>query len=386
MRPPPFPVGPSIKFAAVNDLPIHIESKQYTKFIVIGAGKTGCDAITHLLKSGIDQSAITWIISRDVWYFVRDGVWRRRTEGYKTYRKDSVRLFKPLIGEAKTTQEVFLEYEKDGIMARLDPENRPFPKVFKGPTNDKEELVGFRSIKDVVHLGQVTGITQDSIILQDGTLQLSCPSDTLVVDCMADFDGQFYGYRDIPENFEMFEEGRINLGPAFVAFNPSCSSAIIAYIECTFVDDSGVKNKLLYFPRREKDTKPTTDWWLCLLWMQNKTFDALVSYPPAMKFVLNSRTFLDAPMHHNNGMLGFLWDLYGPLQMAKKAEEFTKKIESGGFTNIQDSYGCADRQIPKPNELKLKLKKKEKAKSNYPPKKSSSKMRYNCCATAEVVQ
>ena len=98
------------------------------------------------------------------------------------------------------------------VLARLDPENRPFPKVFKGPTIDKEELVEFRSIKDVVHLGRVAGITQDSIILQDGTLQLACPSDTLVVDCMADFDGQFYGYRDIPENLTCLKKVESTLG------------------------------------------------------------------------------------------------------------------------------------------------------------------------------
>jgi len=44
--------------------------------VVIGAGKTGSDAITYLLRNGgVDQSAITWIISRDVWYIIRDGLW-----------------------------------------------------------------------------------------------------------------------------------------------------------------------------------------------------------------------------------------------------------------------------------------------------------------------
>ena len=162
MRGPPFSC--SIKFAPVNDLPTLIKSNQYTKYVVIGAGKTGCDAITYLLSNGIDQSAITWIISRDVWFFLRNGCWKEGYEGYKTFRKDSAVLLEALIGKAKTAEEVFLEYEKYGVMARLDP-NRPIPNVFKGPMIDSAELVGFRSIEDIVHLGRVTEITGDAIIL-----------------------------------------------------------------------------------------------------------------------------------------------------------------------------------------------------------------------------
>ena len=383
MRGAPFSVDCSIKIAPVNDLPNLIQSKQCTKYVVIGAGKTGCDAITYLLINGIDQSAITWIISRDVWWFLRNGCWKEGYQGYKSFRKDSAVLLDALIGKAKTAEEVFLEYEKCGVMARLDPKNRPIPRVFKGPIIDTEELVGLRSIEDIVHLGRVTEITGDAIILQNGTVPLSSPSDTLIVDCMADFDGQFYGYRDIPEDFKMFEKERINLGPQPVSFNPSCSSAIIAYIESTFIDDD-TKNNLFYFVHRKEDSKPSPDLWLAVLYCQTKTFEALGKYPPAMKFIVNSRTFLDAPMHHYNGMLGFLWALFGPLQLEKKSSEFTRKIENGGFTTVQDSYGYANRQLPKPNELKLKLKQKEKEPSNYPPKDPKPKVRYNCCATAEV--
>jgi hypothetical protein len=57
--------------------------------VVIGAGKTGSDAITYLLRNGgVDQSAITWIISRDVWYIIRDGLWG----SYETYRRDTIQL------------------------------------------------------------------------------------------------------------------------------------------------------------------------------------------------------------------------------------------------------------------------------------------------------
>jgi hypothetical protein len=41
------------------------------RYVVIGAGKTGIDAVLHLLDIGVQQEAITWILSNDCWYFSR---------------------------------------------------------------------------------------------------------------------------------------------------------------------------------------------------------------------------------------------------------------------------------------------------------------------------
>lgn len=121
----PFPIDSSINYAPLNELPTHIASKQFKKYVVIGAGKTGSDAITYLLRSGVDQSAIQWITSRDIWYCVRDGLWA----GYKSYWKDSMKFLDPLV-ECKTLLDAFLQYEKDGVMARIDTST--LPEVLKG--------------------------------------------------------------------------------------------------------------------------------------------------------------------------------------------------------------------------------------------------------------
>jgi len=373
---PPFPIDSSINSAPLNELPTHVASKQYKKYVVIGAGKTGSDAITYLLRNGVDQSAITWITSRDIWYFVRDGLWG----GYKNYRKDTVKLVDPLV-KCKSLYEVFLQYEKDGIMARLDTST--IPEVFKGATIDKSELAGFKSIKNVVRLGRVTSITSDEIKLEKGTVPLPAPpADTLFVDCMADLDGTLYGYRH-PEDFKIFDGNQINLGPVVVSFNISCSSAIIAYIESTFADDSEMRNNLLYFARGENHTKPNFKMFFSQFYYQNKTFNALGAYPPAIQFVLNSRTFLDAPCHHYLGLPGFIWAMVGPSQMAKKANKFVERVESGDFPDCQDCFGVAGRKLPEPKDLKIK--EKSKAKSNYPPQKPKSKFGLNCCASVDIV-
>lgn len=238
---PPFLVNEAATVVPVNDLPSSVQSKKYSKYIIIGAGKTGLDSVTHLLRNGVDQSAITWIISRDVWYFIRDGYIR---EG-NSYWKDVGRLLTPL-EEASSIEEAFLLYEKDEVVARLDP-NRPQPEVFKGATIDKGELAGLRTVKNIVRKGRVTGITGDSITLDEGSIEYS-PNDTLIVDCMADFDMTFYGY-NFDDDFQIFEAGRINLGPLITVYNPSFSSATIAYVEAIFEDNSDMKNSMMYFLR-----------------------------------------------------------------------------------------------------------------------------------------
>jgi len=128
-----------------------------------------------------------------------------------------------------------------------------------------------------------------------------------------------------------------------------------------------------------------------MFFAQSKTMEALGKYPPAMKFVLNSRTNGDAPLHHG-GFLRFLWGMFGPLQIAKKGNSFVKKVESGGFADIQDSFGNGQ-PVPEADTLEVKEKKESKQGGKnqkhmipYPPKKNKVRSSFNCCATVEVVQ
>jgi hypothetical protein len=377
---PPFPVDGAATVVPVNDLPPLVQSGQYSKYIIIGAGKTGLDSVTHLLRNGVDQSAITWIISRDVWYFIRDGYIR---EG-NSYWKDVGRLLSPL-EKASSIEEAFLLYEKDEVVARLDP-TRPLPEVFKGATIDKGELAGLRTVKNVVRKGRVTEIASDSIALDEGSIEYS-PADTLIVDCMADFDMTFYGY-NFDDDFQIFEPGRINLGPLITVFNPSFSSAIIAYIEAKFEDDSNMRNSMMYFLRGEH-TKPVPSSFFGMFYAQGKTIQALGKYSPAMNFVLNSRTNNDTPIHHG-GMLPFLWGMFGPLQIAKRGDAFIQKVESGGFSDVKDCFGNGW-PIPEAGALRIKKKKPGKKKSRhampYPPKNVERKKAvFNCCSSMAVIQ
>jgi len=270
-------------------------------------------------------------------------------------------LVTPMVN-CKTLHEAFMQYEKDGAIGRIDTSR--LPKVFKGPIIDKSELEEFRSINDIVRLGRVESIT---FKLEQGTVSLSSsPADTLFVDCMADLDGTYYG-SNFSEDFKIFDGDQINLGLIIVFSNASCSAALIAYIESTFADDEEMRNNLLYFARGKEYTKLNTNTmrFFSQFYYQNKTFKALRAYPPAMEFVMNSRTLLDAPCHHRFGTFGLLWTMFGPAQMAKKVKTFVERVESGDYPDCQDCFGCAGRILPQPNELKIK--EKSKVENNYPP-------------------
>jgi len=78
---PFFPVHEAVSVKPVNDLPSELSSGKYQKYVVLGAGKTGVDSLTYLLNHGIDKSQITWVRSRKVWYWIREGVYVRNKRG-----------------------------------------------------------------------------------------------------------------------------------------------------------------------------------------------------------------------------------------------------------------------------------------------------------------
>ena len=367
----PFPVDPKVQLIPVNGLAEQVRSAKHSEFIVIGAGKTGADAIIHLLRNGVDQSDITWIVSRDVFFLVRDGYIKPGLN----YWQNISRFLKPLVS-ASSLMETILEFEKDGIVARLDTDNlRPCPEVLRGATVDKDELALLRSVKSVVRLGRVTNITSDSIVLDKGSVPVS-PADTLILDCMSNFDaGDFFGYV-IPDNFRVYEPTQINLGPLFIAFNPCLSAAITAFLEIHLEDDDSTKNGMLYFPAGKGFVHTPLNFF-SMFYGQFKTIEALRKYPPAAMFYFNSRINVDSPQHHG-GMLPFLWAAFGPLGLMKDGELFAKKYGNGHYADAK-FFGC-DR--PLPEKIRAKKTKGKDRKSNvpYPPQKEkATKSGFNCC-------
>jgi hypothetical protein len=332
---PPFPVHEEVNFVPINDLQSVKASGQYTNYVILGAGKTGTDAVVELLKSGVDQSCIKWIISRDMWFLLRDNLYT------KNYYRSIGKLIQP-ITTAASMKDTFLEWEKEGIVGRLDPKGQ-FPKLFKSAAIDTKELLLIRTIKDTVRLGKV------------------------FIDCMAN---DFYGYFSFPKDFKIFERNQINLGPIVTLSNPSFSSALIAFME-TWVGDNDMKNNCFFYfsceiPPHQVDYART---FLGQIYNQMKTLEFLVgTYPPVQDFILNSRTNIDAPLHHG-GMFNFLWAMLGPLQLIRKGVKIERRIKQENFTDFKCEAEILVRQMPKisrrQKRILTKQHKKLKEKARY---------------------
>ena len=247
-------------------------------------------------------------------------------------------FFEPIVN-ANSSEEAIMNLERVETIGRIDPNGGIFPTVFKAPMIMKYELDLLRSLKNVISdKGRITSITSTEMRFEEKddtggyyTFPFSA-DDTLVVDCTAD---DTYGYLDFEEDFEIFNpDGRIRLGPIVSLFNPSYTSAFVAYLESQFVDDA-VKNSFLYFLRGEHDLREMTYLQRFLLswYAEMKTIEQLMKHKPFTKFMMTSRTNHNAPAHHG-GMLNLLWALFGPLRLQKSADAFVKKMETGGYSDF----------------------------------------------------
>ena len=67
---PKFEVSPEVTIIPINGLiDIHSPWEQY---VVLGAGKTGIDAILFLLNQNVEADKIIWVMPNDAWLMNRD--------------------------------------------------------------------------------------------------------------------------------------------------------------------------------------------------------------------------------------------------------------------------------------------------------------------------
>ncbi|MGK3760272.1 MAG: hypothetical protein ACI8RD_012589 [Bacillariaceae sp.] len=166
-------------------------------------------------------------------------------------------------------------------------------------------------------------------------------------------------------------------------FNPSYTSAIIAYLETEFVDDD-VKNSFLFFPRGSKELKDISMIQMFMLnwYAEFKTIQQLDKYKPYAKFSMESRTNQNQPNHHG-GMWGIIWAVIGPLQIIKKADLFVYRMENGYYK--EDFPGCP---LPGRNEADPTKFKDALRVTNTKKKKESSSSSGGgllCCRSADAV-
>jgi hypothetical protein len=217
---PNFKVAAEISLVPINGL-AELD-RPWSRYVVIGAGKTGIDALLFLLGRGVDPDHLTWIISHDVWLMNRTLLFAKDIPRSVPWQlRSHIRMTR--------FEDFFPQWEEGGWAFRLDENIEP--TRFRCTSIIEAELTALRRISDVVRKGRVVSIEPDAIVLEKGTIPTA--ADVLHVDCTA------HGLPRRPAR-PVFEGPRITLQPLTFC-QPAFSAAMIARLE-TWSEDDAAKN------------------------------------------------------------------------------------------------------------------------------------------------
>ncbi|MEM1087091.1 MAG: NAD(P)-binding protein [Pseudomonadota bacterium] len=224
---PNFEVAEGVKMMPLNDLPKVME--QPSRYVIIGGGKTGIDAVIWLLENHVDPDAIHWVRPRDAWLMRRENTQPDPRFFEATMGAQAAQM--GAIASSTSIDDMFDKVEAAGIFVRIDESVRP--AMFHGATISDPELEELRKVKNVIRMGRIQRIEPDQIIMDDGVL----PSDpdTLFVDCSACAVGN-------SEETTVFQGDTIYLQTVRTV-QPVFSAAFIAHIDLTR-DSEDEKNRL----------------------------------------------------------------------------------------------------------------------------------------------
>lgn len=227
MSPPAYEVASGVQLVTPNDLPS--VQRQYGKYTVVGAGKTGIDACLWLLANGIDPDWITWIMPRDSFYLERDTL--QPGPLFAKTTQAGMAAVGGAIMAASSVDDLLDRLVASEKLLQLDKEVRP--TMFRCATVSKAELHQLQRIHSVVRQGRIDRIEQDKVTLQHGSY--SPEPDTLFIDTSADGLAKL---SPVP----VFQGNLITLQSVRYC-QQVFSAAFIAHLEATYSDEA-TKNYL----------------------------------------------------------------------------------------------------------------------------------------------
>nr|WP_070960022.1 NAD(P)-binding protein [Hyphomonas sp. Mor2] len=225
---PNFEVADGVKFMPLNDLPKVAE--QPSRYVIVGGGKTGIDAVVWLLENHVDPDQIHWVRPRDAWLIRRETTQPDRQFFEATMGSQAAQM--EAIATSDSIADMFDRLESAGSFTRIDPDVRP--SMMHGATISDPELAELRRVKNVIRNGRISRIELNQIVFENGDVLDSDPN-TLFVDCSACAVGN-------SEETEIFAGDTIRLQTVRTV-QPVFSAAFIAHIELTR-DTEEEKNRL----------------------------------------------------------------------------------------------------------------------------------------------
>lgn len=224
---PNFDVDDDVWFMPLNDLTTIKKAPE--AYVIIGAGKTGIDAVLWLLENRVDPDMISWIMPRDAWLLDRENTQPGPEFFYSTMGSQAGQ-FESIV-QSDSIEDMFDRLEGCGYFLRLDKNVRP--KMFHGATISRAELEQLRRIKNIIRMGRVKTISANEIVLDEGTLATS--ANTVHVDCSA---------RAVTnEEIKPIFEGDLITPQMVRSYQPVFSAALIAHVEAAY-EGEAEKNRL----------------------------------------------------------------------------------------------------------------------------------------------
>ena len=156
---PKYKVDDGVPLVTPNDLDKNLQG--WDKYVIVGAGKTGMDAIVYLIDQGIDATKIQWIVPNDAW------LWNRAMIQAGNAINEILRHVQCII-DANNPDEVFLKLEQVGSIFRLD--KNVLPTKWRCAIVSTDELQKLQRVKNVVRKGRIAHITNTEIQLAQETI------------------------------------------------------------------------------------------------------------------------------------------------------------------------------------------------------------------------
>jgi hypothetical protein len=221
-HPPRYGTAATIDLVPVNGLTT--VQHPYAGYVIVGGGKTGIDACLWLLENGVDPSTITWIRTRDPWLLNRATVQGSGDLARPTLESFTRQL--EVIAGAASIDDLFAGLEAADLLLRIDADHDP--TMFRGATVTHAEISELRRVEDVVRLGYVERIDEDTVVLEHGTVPTG--TDRLHVDCTA---------AGVPHRpaVPVFDRDRVTVQYLVWGGQPTLSAAITGYVEARVADD-----------------------------------------------------------------------------------------------------------------------------------------------------
>lgn len=219
-----FVVAEGVECIPPNDL--IRAAANFTRFTVLGSGKTALDSLLWLLANGAKPEAISWVLPRDPWLFNRANF--QPGADFFEQSMGAIATQYEISAQAGSLEELCKQMEAHGLWMRLDPD--VWPTMFHGATVTREELQQLRRVRNFIRKGRVQRLEPTRVVLDGG--EAPAAQGTLYVDCTARaLQGNVNDLRPV------FSPGRIRL-QMIRQYQPTFSAALIAHLEATIADEA----------------------------------------------------------------------------------------------------------------------------------------------------